>query len=77
MTRELAVRRFYWNVGNVGDGKGYSNKLSVKLIWRPKDFLIGFYTTNTLREHRFLYISIIPCLLVRLHWARSWGGRYK
>lgn len=76
MPRQIAVHRFYWNVGKVGDGKGHSNKLSVKLLWEPRDLWIGAYWTADGPNHWLLYICILPMLPIRLHWARSWGGRY-
>jgi hypothetical protein len=73
--KEILARRFYWNVGNVGDGEGYSNKLSIKLIvdWRAW-YVGGSYTWNG-PDHLFIFIMFLP-VGFRIHWARSWGGRY-
>lgn len=74
---EIFTHRFYWNRGNVGDGKGYSTKLSVKLLWEIRDLWIGVYWTRGGRDHLFIYICILPMLPIRVHRARHWGGRYK
>ena len=77
MTTEILTHRFYRNRGNVGDGKGYSIKLSVKLLWEPRDLWVGIYWTRDGADHLFVYVCVLPALPIRLHWARSWGGRFK
>lgn len=74
---EIAAHRFYWNRGNVGDGNGYSTKVSVKLLWEPRDLWIGAYWTRNGSDHLFVYLCLLPTLPIRFHWARSWGGRFK
>ena len=76
MTTEILGRRFYRNHGDVGDGKGYSRKLSLKLLFEPRDLWVGLYWKREGREHLFLYVCPIPTLCLRIHIARSWGGRY-
>jgi hypothetical protein len=75
--REIVSYRFYRNHGNVGDGKGYSTKLSIKLLLEPRDLWIGVYWTRGGNDHLFVYLCILPMLPVRFHWARSWGGRFE
>lgn len=67
-------KRLYWNTGNVGDGLGYSTKLTLGLAWRPNCWAVGVIRSNHLDSH-FLHISILP-LTLRIHWKRSYGGRY-
>lgn len=75
--KELLTHRFYWNTGNVGDGVGYSTKLSIKLLFEPRDLWIGVYWNCEGRDHLFVYVCLLPLLPIRFHRARSWGGRYK
>ena len=56
--------RFGWNKGNVGDGKGYSVKLSLAL--RPK--LFWWFTGWREQELTLLGLS--------LHRVVSYGGRF-
>lgn len=76
MTAEIFTHRFYRNVGNVGDGKGYSEKLSIKLLWEPRYLWIGAYWARDF-HHLFVYICLIPMLPIRFHYAWSFGGRFK
>jgi hypothetical protein len=78
MTRlfELTLKRFYWNVGNVGDGEGHSNKLSIKLIADWRSWYIGGSWAYDGPNHLFVFVMLLP-IGVQFHWARSWGGRYK
>lgn len=75
-TRTLAQHRWYWNVGNVGDGQGHSNKLSAKLLFDLRSWMVG---VRVMREsyHLFVFIAPLPTFMVRLHWAKSYGGRYR
>lgn len=54
--------RWTWNRGQVGDGKGYSCKLSVALAPR----LFGFR-----REHEGWILTMLG---IRVHFAKSYGG---
>lgn len=67
-------KRYYWNVGNVGDGVGYSNKLSLSLLFRGHNWAIGV-TYGRVGESRITYISFLP-LSLRIHWKKNYGGRY-
>lgn len=73
MAAEIMTRRFYWNRGVVGDGRGNSNKLSIKLLWEPRDLWLGVYWTGTTDDMQ-VYICLLPCLPIRLHRVRSYGG---
>lgn len=56
--RHLRLFRIMWEVGTVGDGRGYSAKLAIGLM--PKLF------------HR--EDGRITILGLRVHYARSYGG---
>jgi hypothetical protein len=56
--RRVRLFRVMWEHGRVGDGKGYSTKLSIGLF--PKFF------------HRD--DGCMTVLFVRVHYRRSWGG---
>jgi hypothetical protein len=76
VSTEIAAKRFYWNRGVVGDGEGYSSKLSVKLLWEPRSVWVGAYWRKEGAFHWFIDLCILPCLPIRFHLARSYGGRY-
>lgn len=74
--RELFCRRVYWHVGNVGyQLDAFSCKLSVKLLWDARDMWLGLYWRREF-GHLILFICLLPCLPIRLHWACAYGGRY-
>jgi hypothetical protein len=56
------VARLIWNRGNVGDGQGYSNKLSVALT--PRIFRF--------KRESFGWIATLAG--IRIHYCRSYGG---
>lgn len=62
--RLFRVARLVWDRGTVGDGTGYSVKLSVALA--PRLF----------RFRRELEGWILTLFGVRVHYARSYGGRF-
>lgn len=73
---ELHVARFTWDRGNVGDGKGYSSKLSIKVqvVWR--DLWIGAYWTTEEFRAVTVWVCLLPCLPIRIKYVRSYGGRF-
>jgi len=73
---DLFVHRFYWNRGNVGDGKGYSNKLSIKGLFLPRQWTIGFILGWDEYNHWFFWLQPLPMISIRFHYTRSYGGRY-
>ena len=74
--RRLCLTRLKWNCGTVGDGKGYSVKLSISLKWEPRDMWIGLFWCRKFYMHWFAWIVLIPCLPIRIHYQRSHGGRF-
>lgn len=62
--RHFRIGRFIWDRGTVGDGDGYSVKLALGL-W-PRFFHI----------QRGRYDRLICILGLRVHYSRSYGGRF-
>ncbi len=62
------VGRLMWERGTVGDGKGYSGKLSFAL-WLSKHGLCRCWK----EEGRDWIVSILG---LRFHYERSYGGRF-
>ena len=60
--RLVRIGRAVWQRGKVGDGKGYSVKLSLGLRPRLWQF------------RREMFGVIVTALGVRVHYARSYGG---
>ena len=56
--------RVMWETGNVGDGLGYSNQVSVALTPR----LFRWAKDNSWRYW------LVECLFIRVHRKRSYGG---
>jgi hypothetical protein len=63
--RIYRVARFTWSRGIVGNGKGYSAKLTFALTteWFP-------YWTNEFHDWFFVLFGL------RIHYCRSYGGRF-
>lgn len=68
----LRIVRFIWEVGQCGDGNGYSNKLSVGLYLKPKlfgrDGIFGYDSA--------LWARSVTLFGVRFHYMRSYGGMF-
>lgn len=60
----IRLARWTWDRGTPGDGKGYSCKLSIGLY--PS--LFRFW-----REHEAWFLQLCG---LRIHFARSFGGRF-
>ena len=64
--RFLRVARVVWDRGTVGDGTGYSAKLSFALD--PQMF--RWFERDATTDCRFTFLG------VRVHYCRSYGGRF-
>ena len=62
------------NHGTVGDGKGFSRRWSLRLLWEPRDAWVGVYWTKGQIHEWFFYVCLLPCLPLRFHYMRSYGG---
>lgn len=72
--QSLLMKSFGWNHGSVGDGLGYSNRISIRLLWEPRDIWIGVYWNTNGTKELFIYICLLPCLPLRIHRQKSFGG---
>lgn len=73
--REFQLCRFYYERGKVVAG-GCDNGISLKVIWEPRDLWVGLYWDVTSDSLKF-FLCIIPCLPIRIHFKRTWGGYYR
>lgn len=73
--RRLCLTRLRWERGEVGDGDGYSAKLSVSVCWKWQDMWIGLFVKPEVYGW-LAWICILPCLPIRLSYQRSYGGRF-
>ena len=71
--KSLAMSSFGWNKGTVGDGTGYSRRVSVRILFEPHDVWLGIYWTGNKDDWK-LYLCLLPCLPIRFHMQRSFGG---
>lgn len=51
-----------------------STKWSLSVCWKPGDAWIGAFWKRDSQWDFFLWICLLPCLPVRIHQVRSWGG---
>ena len=68
--KTLFVRRFF------GDGKGYSTKLSVKLLFLPRQWTVGLMWAREW-DRWYVWLLPLPTLSIRIHCAWSYGGRFR
>ena len=73
--RRLVLTRIYWNRGTPGDGKGYSTKVSLSLCFQWKMLWIGLSVEPELWGC-IVHLCLLPCLPIRIHWKRSYGGSF-
>jgi|SRR5947209_147364 len=71
--RRLVLTRIYWNRGTPGDGKGYSAKFTVSLCWQWRDLWVGL-SLKPERAGWIAWLCLLPCLPIRFHLLRSYGG---
>lgn len=72
--KRLCLTRIRWETGTVGDGKGYSSKLSISVLWEPRDMWVGLFWDVKSQGERSWYLCLIPCLPIRFKLVRAWGG---
>lgn len=73
--RRIVLTRIRWENGPVGvPNGGSSNKLSVSLCFVPQDLWIGAFWKRESDASCILWICLLPCLPIRIHLVRSWGG---
>jgi hypothetical protein len=75
----LAIRT--WDRGAVEDdgarrrGEAYSCRLSIRVLFEPRDLWLGAYWKRGYNDLQ-VYLCLLPMLPIRLHFQRSYGGRF-
>lgn len=72
--KRICLTRIRWETGIVGWGTGYSSKLSISLIWEPRDIWLGLFWDSRGAHEKTWYLCLLPCLPIRFKLVRSWGG---
>ena len=74
--KRLRLFRVLWMKG-LGPGYGapenYSAKLSVAVEWKPVDLWVGAFWKGD-RDERTVWICLLPCVPIRIHYQRAYGG---
>jgi hypothetical protein len=73
--KRLVLTRVYWNRGTPGDGRGCSYKVSVSLCWNWKYLWTGVLVKPE-SYGRIVWFCLLPCLPLRVHFMRSYGGSF-
>ncbi len=50
------------------------HRLSAALVWEPRDLWCGIYWTPGGYGHWFLYLCLLPCVPLRLHYHADYGA---
>lgn len=74
--RRICLTRIRWENGTPGDGKGYSSKLSVSLVFEPRDIWMGLYWNKPSQRECAAWMCLIPCFPIRIQLLKSYGGRF-
>ena len=71
----LCLTRLIRNYPASQPGEVRGRKLSISICFKPQDLWIGAFWK---REHfdLFIWICLIPCVPIRLHFQRTYGGFY-
>ena len=74
--QRLCTWRATWNRGTVGNGHRYGAELSVGLVWEPRNLWVGVHwqKDRTNAHGMFVFICLLPCLPIRIHYHRFYGG---
>jgi hypothetical protein len=75
--RRICLMRLRWERGTVGDGKGYSVKLSISIGWKFQDMWVGLFWRrhDCNPSHGWIaWLCLLPCLPIRVSCQRSYGG---
>lgn len=74
--KRLRLFRVLW-VRGLGPGYGapenYSAKLSVAIEWKPVDLWVGAFWKGE-RDERTFWLCLLPCVPIRFHYKRAYGG---
>lgn len=73
--RMLRLFRVLWFVRGV-PGSGYSAKLPAAVHIVPGKFCVGVVATAVSPYERTVWLYLLPCVAIRFHYDRSYGGRF-
>lgn len=73
--RMLRLFRVLWLVRGA-PGAGYSVKLSAALHIVPGKVCVGVVVTTVEPYERTVWLYLLPCVAIRFHYDRSYGGRF-
>jgi len=72
--RNLCLSRITWETT---PARGEcSHEVSVRLLWEKRDLWIGLYWEHNEFERWCFYFVLIPTVVLRVKYLRSWGGRF-
>lgn len=76
--REKRLRLFIFSwLRGLGPGWGtpnnYNAALSVGVEWKVEDLWLGVFWKGT-RDERWIWLCVIPCVPIRFHYRRAYGG---
>ena len=52
-----------------------TTKFSISVAWEPRDIWVGMYW-DAQPYDLFVYVCVVPLIPIRLHWKRSYSGRF-
>jgi hypothetical protein len=73
--RRICLTRIRWERGIVGDGQGYSCKLSLGVKFEPRDTYVGLAWFGG-SSGWLAHVCVLPCLPLRVNFVKSYGGRF-
>ncbi len=71
--------RVMWERGEYGPGPKdwlYSVKLSLAVELKLADFWVGAFWKWD-RDERTVWVCFLPCVPIRIHYIRSYGGKHE
>lgn len=72
--RNLCLGRLAWET--YPQGRECSHEVSIRLLWELRDLWVGLFWQNDEYERWVFYFILIPTLVLRVKFRRSWGGRF-
>lgn len=67
--RRIVLARIYWNYGTV------SHKISISLAFVWQDLWVGAFVRRECYA-TIVWLCLLPCLPIRFHHKRSYGGSF-
>lgn len=69
----MCSRRVYWFRLEKMVRAQYLFSMSACTLWEPRDLWVGAYWDTSEYKSLILFICLIPCLPLRLHFKKSYG----